>query len=68
MVVFQDTFANVQNVLFVQIVTSRSSRDYEALVAELNCLSDAKDDVIAEYAAAGREFVDEFEDVLLERA
>lgn len=38
------------------------------MAPELNCLSDAKDDVIAEYAAAGLELVDEFEDVLLERA
>lgn len=41
--------------------------DYEAFVAELNCLREAKLDVIAEYALAGFEFVDEFEDVLLER-
>lgn len=31
-------------------------------------MSDAKDDVIAEYWATGLEFVDEVEDVLLERA
>lgn len=43
--------------------------DYEALVvAELSCFSEAKLDVIAEYAAIGLEFVDEVEDVLLERA
>lgn len=53
----------------MKIVTNLPLDDYEALVAaELNCLSDAKEDVIAEYAAAWFEFVDEFEDVLLERA
>lgn len=31
-------------------------------------MSEAKDDVIVEYAAIGFEFVDEVEDVLLERA
>jgi hypothetical protein len=41
--------------------------DYEAFAEELSCLSEAKDDVIAEYDAAV-EFVDEFEDVLFERA
>ena len=37
----------------------------------MSCLSEAKDDVIAEYDAAVEfvdEFVDEFEDVLFERA
>ncbi len=67
-IVFKNTFANVQNECSYRVITSWPLGNYDARVAaELMCFSDAKDDVIAEYAAAGLEFVDEFEDALFER-
>lgn len=65
---FRNAFANVQNACHKGRYRDLSAIDYEAFAAELNCLSEAKDDVIAEYAEAAFEFVDEVEDVLFERA
>lgn len=66
---FNDTVAKVQNDRSYRSLQVGRLDDYDALVvAELSCLSETKDDVIAEYAAIGLEFVDEVEDVLLERA
>ena len=65
----EDTFAKIQVGRSYKSLQVSRLDDYDALVvAELSCLSDAKDDVIAEYAAIGLEFVDDVEDVLLERA
>ena len=48
--VFSDTVANVQNDVHTKSLQLAVPRDHEAfVVAELSCLSDAKDDVIAEY-------------------